>query len=84
MTIIFHNMLTKPGLIVMPGVYNALTAKLAEKVGFKIITHTGYGTAAILLGKPDVGLVSFKEMCDRVESIARAVDIPVFSDADTG
>ena len=53
-------------------------------LGFKAIFHTGYGTAASLLGQPDVGLVSFKEMRDRVESIARAVDIPVIGDADTG
>jgi carboxyvinyl-carboxyphosphonate phosphorylmutase len=80
----FRNMLNEEGIVVQPGVYDALTAKLAERVGFKIITHTGYGTAASLLGMPDVGLVSFKEMCDRVTSIARAVSIPVFSDADTG
>jgi len=84
MTTKFRNMLNEEGIIVLPGVYDALTAKLAERVGFKIITHTGYGTAASLLGLPDVGLVSFKEMCDRVASIARAVSIPVFSDADTG
>lgn len=77
-------MLREPGVIVLPGVYDALTAKLAERVGFKIIVHTGYATAASLLGQPDVGLVSFKEMCDRVASIARAVRIPVMSDADTG
>ena len=83
-TTIFRNMLREPGVIVLPGVYDALTAKLAERVGFKIIVHTGYATAASLLGQPDVGLVSFKEMCDRVASIARAVRIPVMSDADTG
>lgn len=84
MTRLFRNMLKEPGIIVLPGTYDALSAKLAERVGFKIITHTGYGTAASLLGQPDVGLVSFKEMCDRVAEIARAVRIPVMSDADTG
>jgi 2-methylisocitrate lyase-like PEP mutase family enzyme len=68
----------------MPGVYDALTARLAERVGFKIVTHTGYGSAASLLGQPDVGLVSFKEMCERVGQIARAIRIPAMSDADTG
>ncbi len=80
----FRKMLKEPGIILQPGVYDALSATLAEKAGFKMITHTGYGTAASLLGKPDIGLVSFKEMVDRVASIARAVDIPLFSDADTG
>jgi len=77
-------MLNEPGTVFMPGVYDALTAVLAERAGFDIITHTGYGTAASLLGMPDVGLVSFKEMCDRVTSIARAVNIPLMTDADTG
>jgi 2-methylisocitrate lyase-like PEP mutase family enzyme len=80
----FKKMLSEPGIIVQPGVYDALTAKLAEMAGFQMVTHTGYGTAASLLAKPDIGLVSFKEMVDRVASIARAVDIPVHSDADTG
>ncbi len=83
-TTTFRNMLNGPRAILLPGVYDALTAKIAEKVGFKVITHTGYGTSASLLGQPDVGFVSFKEMCDRVAEIAHAVAIPVFSDADTG
>jgi 2,3-dimethylmalate lyase len=84
MSALYRKMLNEPGTVFMPGVYDALTAVLAEKAGFDIITHTGYGTAASLLGMPDVGLVSFKEMCDRVTSIARAVNIPLMTDADTG
>jgi len=68
----------------MPGAYDALSAKIIEMVGFKAILHTGYGTAASLLGAPDIGLVSFGEMANRVRSIARAVNIPVVGDADTG
>ena len=81
---IFRKMLQEPGVIVMPGAYDALSAKIIELVGFKAIQHTGYGTAASLLGMPDIGLVSFREMVDRVKSIARAVNIPVIGDADTG
>ena len=84
MSALYRKMLNEPGTVFMPGVYDALTAVLAERAGFDIITHTGYGTAASLLGMPDVGLVSFKEMCDRVTSIARAVNIPLMTDADTG
>lgn len=80
----YREMINQPGTIFMPGVYDSLSAKLAERAGFKIITHTGYGTAASLLGMPDVGLVSFKEMCDRVTYIARSVNIPLMTDADTG
>jgi methylisocitrate lyase len=81
---IFRKMLSEPGIIVMPGAYDALSAKIIEMVGFKAIIHTGYGTAASLLGMPDIGLVSFGEMVSRVASIARAVKIPVIGDADTG
>ncbi|MEM4486073.1 MAG: isocitrate lyase/PEP mutase family protein [Zestosphaera sp.] len=83
-TTIFRRMLSEPGVIVMPGAYDALSAKIIEMVGFKAIIHTGYGTAASLLGMPDIGLVSFGEMVSRVASIARAVSVPVIGDADTG
>ena len=83
-TKVFRKMLEEPGVIVMPGVYDALSARLVEMSGFKAAIHSGYGTAASLLAKPDVGLVCFKEMRDQVASIARAVDIPVIADSDTG
>lgn len=83
-SIAFRKMLSEPGVIVMPGAYDALSAKLVEDAGFKIIIHTGYGTAASLLGMPDIGLVGFKEMVSRASSIARAVNIPVVGDSDTG
>lgn len=81
---IFRKMLQDPGIIVMPGAYDALSARIIELVGFKAIIHTGYGTAASLLAQPDIGLVSFGEMKSHVEKIARTVDIPVIGDADTG
>ncbi|MBS7281326.1 MAG: isocitrate lyase/PEP mutase family protein [Candidatus Freyarchaeota archaeon] len=83
-TSVFKKMLHEPGLIIMPGAYDALSAKIVELTGFKAIQHTGYGTAASLLGMPDIGLVSFWEMVERVKSIAEAVNIPVIGDADTG
>ena len=83
-TQMFRKMLEEPGVIVLPGAYDALSAKIIEMLEFKAIIHTGYGTAASLLAQPDVGLVSFGEMVSRVKSIARAVKIPVIGDADTG
>jgi methylisocitrate lyase len=77
-------MLNEPGIIVAPGAYDALSARIIEMVGFRVIFHSGYGTAASLLGMPDIGLVSFEEMVERVRSISRAVSIPVVGDADTG
>lgn len=83
-SVAFRKMLSEPRVIVMPGAYDALSAKLVEDAGFKTIVHTGYGTAASLLGMPDIGLVGFKEMVSRASSIARAVNIPVVGDSDTG
>jgi carboxyvinyl-carboxyphosphonate phosphorylmutase len=79
-----RELIRREGAILIPGAYDALSARIIEMLGFEAIIHTGYGTAASLLGYPDIGLVSFKEMVDRVESIARAVEIPVIWDADTG
>jgi len=81
---ILKKMFQEPGVIIAPGAYDALSAKLIEKAGFKVVQHSGYGTAATLLAKPDVGLVDFSEMCNQVKSIARAVSVPVIGDADTG
>ena len=63
--------------ILVPGIYDALSAKIAQQVGFDTVFHTGYGTAATLLGVPDIGLVSFSEMNERVSSICNSIDIPV-------
>ena len=81
---IFRDRLKKDGIIVMPGAFDALSAKLIEKTKFEAFFHTGYGTSATLLAKPDIGLVSFAEMCQRVKEIANAVNIPLIADGDTG
>ena len=70
--------------IIVPGVYDALSARIADNSGFKAIFHTGYGTAASVFGLPDIGLVSFKEMVDHVRNICDATNVPVIADADTG
>lgn len=71
-------------ILVLPGVYDALTAKIAESVGFQGVVMGGYGIAASRLGEPDVGYLSMSEMTEALRCIARAVQIPVFADADTG
>lgn len=70
--------------IVAPGAYDALTARLVEQAGFPAVYMTGFGTAASLLGRPDVGLLTMSQMVDNARRIARAVDLPVIADADTG
>ncbi len=71
-------------LVQAPGVYDALTAKLAEEQGFDAIYMTGYGTAAGVFGLPDIGLVTLTEMVSNAGRIAEAVNIPLIADADTG
>jgi 2-methylisocitrate lyase-like PEP mutase family enzyme len=76
-------LLAKPDLIVAPGVYDGLTAKLTEQAGFPAAYMTGAGTAAAR-GFPDFGLLTMSEMVDNAGVIARSVKIPVIADADTG
>ncbi|VFJ15001.1 isocitrate lyase/PEP mutase family protein [Candidatus Nitrosocosmicus franklandus] len=71
-------------ILVMPGVYDALTAKIAEHVGFEAIFQTGYGTSASMLALPDFGFLSITETLDTARRITRAVDIPLIVDVDTG
>lgn len=68
----------------MPGVYDALTAKIAEYVGFEAIFQTGYGTSASMLALPDFGFLSITETLETARRITRTVDIPLIVDVDTG
>jgi 2,3-dimethylmalate lyase len=74
----------KEEILVMPGVYDALTAKIAEHVGFKAIFQTGYGTSASMLAMPDFGFLSMTETLETARRITRAVNIPLIVDVDTG
>jgi len=71
-------------IIVLPGVFDALSAKIAEHVGFEAMFQTGYGSSAALLGMPDFGLLNSGETVDNAMRIIRAVKAPVLVDADTG
>jgi 2-methylisocitrate lyase-like PEP mutase family enzyme len=70
--------------VVVPGCYDALSARIIQECGFEAIQISGYGVAGSLLGKPDVGLVQMKDVLDMAWNIAQAVDIPVMADLDTG
>ncbi|MFL6452839.1 MAG: oxaloacetate decarboxylase [Nitrososphaeraceae archaeon] len=74
----------KKKIMVLPGVFDALSARIAEKVGFNAIFQTGYGSAATLLGMPDYGFLNAGETIDNARRIMRAVNIPVIVDVDTG
>jgi 2,3-dimethylmalate lyase len=70
--------------LVVPGVHDALTAKLAERAGFSALFVSGFGLSASLLGEPDFGFIGMPEVLDAAERIVRVTDVPVFVDADTG
>jgi len=78
------SMLKSKKPLVIPGVYDALGAKIAQKVGFDAMFQTGYGTSATLFGMPDFGFVGAAETVDNARRICRAVSVPVIVDADTG
>jgi 2,3-dimethylmalate lyase len=71
-------------MVLAPGCYDALGARLVEEAGFPAAYMTGFGSAASLLGRPDIGLMTLSEMVDNARRIAQAVEIPVIADADTG
>lgn len=80
----FRKLVEAEEILVLPGAYDALSAKLIEAAGFQGAYLTGYGHSASKLGAPDVGLMSMAEMAERVRDITMAVHIPVPCDADTG
>jgi len=76
--------LNQSGQIVMPGVYDALSAKIAARSGFEVIFITGYSLSATLLGEPDFGLLTQTEVIAAAQRICSVVETPVIVDADTG
>jgi carboxyvinyl-carboxyphosphonate phosphorylmutase len=77
-------LLQQPHLLEIPGCYDAFSALLVSRAGFPAAYVSGFGVSASALGLPDRGLMSFREILDRVAAIAAAVEIPVIADADTG
>ena len=72
------------GALAFPGIYDTLSAKIAEKTGFPMAFVSGYSLAASTIGEPDFGLLTQTEMVERARHICASVDIPVIVDADTG
>jgi methylisocitrate lyase len=79
-----RELILAPRLLVMPGAYDPLTARLVEEAGFDAIQCSGYGISVSQLGLPDYGFVGMREMVDRTARIVEAVRIPVMADGDTG
>ena len=79
----FREVMRRDGMVLAPGVYDCLTAKLVERAGYRAAYMTGAGTAAGL-GYPDLGLLTLSEMAANAGRIAAAVELPLVADADTG
>lgn len=79
-----HPLVAAGRLMVVPGVFDALSAKIAERAGFPAVVLTGYGLAASHLGEPDVGLLTQTEVLDTARRVVSAVTIGVIVDGDTG
>ena len=79
-----REMLRRPGILAVPGIYDAFTARIAVAAGFEAVYMTGSGSSTSLLGKPDVGLLTMTEMTNNAARIVEAVNTPVIADADTG
>src|SRR3712207_4552028 len=76
--------LLQNGLIVAPGVYDMISLRIADRMGFDALYMTGYGTVASYLGLPDAGLATYTDMIARVTAMARMAATPLIADGDTG
>jgi 2,3-dimethylmalate lyase len=79
-----RELLAGPEPVPAPGAYDALSARLVERAGFPAVYMTGFGASASLLGRPDIGLLSFAEMAGHARRLVQAVGVPVIADADDG
>lgn len=78
-----RELLSQPDMVIAPGAYDAITARLIEQAGFPAVYMTGAGTS-MARGFPDFGLLSMSEMVENAAVLARSVEIPLIADADTG
>lgn len=81
---VLRELLAAGKILVKPGAYNALSARIIEQAGFETVGVSGYGVSASLLGRPDAGFLTLSEIVMVTRYIAQAVSIPVIADADTG
>ena len=79
-----RKLLKEPEILIVPGCYDAMTARLIEKAGFAAAFMSGFAVSASRLAMPDTGLITYTEMAEQGRNICDAVSIPVFGDGDTG
>ena len=71
-------------IIMAPGAYDAWSARMIEAAGFPAVYMTGYGVSASVLGRPDIGLISYQEMATAARNICASTTVPVIDYADNG
>ncbi len=76
--------LSEPGLLTAPGIFDMISVRLADRMGFDLLYMTGYGTVASYLGLPDAGLATYTDMVNRATAFAQGADTPMIADGDTG
>lgn len=81
---VLRERLAQPGIVVAPGAFDALTARLIEQAGFPAVYMTGFGITAASAALPDLGLLTRSEFVAQLAAIVQAVNVPVIADADTG
>jgi 2-methylisocitrate lyase-like PEP mutase family enzyme len=80
----FRSRLAKKELLVAPGVFDGISARIADQMGFEALYMTGYGAVASHLGLPDAGIATYTDMVDRVKVLAGSTKTPLMADGDTG
>ena len=79
-----RKLLADPGVLVLPGCFDAMSARLIERAGYPGAFMGGFAVSAVRIAMPDTGLISYSEMVDQGRNICAAVDFPVIGDGDTG
>ena len=80
----FRELIAAPGMVLAPGAYDALSARIIEAQGFEVVVAGGYAAAGVLLGQPDTGQSNMRDYADHYGRICAAVEAPVYVDGDTG
>ena len=80
----FRRLMEAPEILLLPGVHDALSLRIAEQAGFQAVAAGGYSATASLLGAPDVGQLTMTEMAEMYARLAERTSLPIFADADTG
>lgn len=76
--------LAAPGMLTAPGIFDMISARMADRMGFDVLYMTGYGAVASYLGLPDAGLATYTDMLNRASAFALGTQTPIIADGDTG